>query len=226
MSTRIDQAREIIRASERKAFAWGLLPIPLVDAAAVTFVQLGMIRELAELYGVRYHEHQARSILTALLGSLLPTQLGTTVARSMIKHVPGLGPLLAAVTLPASLGGATRILGKLFAQHLENGGSVGDFDLDVDEVLRAKATSGSPKKPDGTDDLTRLEGIGPKICALLHAAGIHTFEQLAAASVARLAEILRAAGPRFRMHDPASWPSQARLAAEGRWAELDAQNRG
>lgn len=226
MSTRVDQAREIIRRSERKAFAWGLLPIPLVDAAAVTLVQLGMIRELAELYGVGYREHQARPILTALLGSLLPTQLGATVARSLIKHVPGLGPLLGAVTLPASLGGATRIIGKLFAQHLENGGSMGDFDLDMDEVLRANATSGPAKQPDGTDDLTRIEGIGPKICSLLHAAEIHTFEQLAGASVARLEEILRAAGPRFRMHDPASWPSQARLAAAGRWAELDALNRG
>ena len=30
----------------------------------------------------------------------------------------------------------------------------------------------------------------------------------------------RAAGERFQMHDPTSWPDQAKLAAEGRWDEL------
>lgn len=94
VSTRVDEAREIIRTSERKAFAWGFLPVPWVDAAAVTVVQLGMIRKLAKIYGVRYREREVRPLLAALGGSLLSAQLGTTVARSVVKSVPGLGPLL------------------------------------------------------------------------------------------------------------------------------------
>jgi hypothetical protein len=39
--------------------------------------------------------------------------------------------------------------------------------------------------------------------------------------VDRLKSLLRRAGDRYRMHDPTSWPDQARLAAEGRWKELD-----
>jgi predicted flap endonuclease-1-like 5' DNA nuclease len=70
------------------------------------------------------------------------------------------------------------------------------------------------------DDLTKIEGIGPKIETLLYDSRIFTFSDLAAAEVDTLKRILRAAGERFKMHDPKSWPDQATLAAEGRWDEL------
>ncbi len=71
-----------------------------------------------------------------------------------------------------------------------------------------------------TDDLTKIEGIGPKISGLLQAAGIQTFAQLASTDVARLQSILDAAGPRYRIANPSSWPAQARLAASGDWEAL------
>jgi formate hydrogenlyase subunit 6/NADH:ubiquinone oxidoreductase subunit I len=74
----------------------------------------------------------------------------------------------------------------------------------------------------GPDDLTKVEGIGPKISQLLQQAGITTFAQLATTEVARIAQILEAAGPRYRLADPGSWPEQAKLAAAGQWAELEA----
>jgi predicted flap endonuclease-1-like 5' DNA nuclease len=71
------------------------------------------------------------------------------------------------------------------------------------------------------DDLTRIEGIGPKIQELLYAAKIYTFVQLSKTDVARLKGILDDAGERFQMHEPKTWPEQAELAAAGRWEELD-----
>jgi predicted flap endonuclease-1-like 5' DNA nuclease len=71
------------------------------------------------------------------------------------------------------------------------------------------------------DDLTRIEGIGPKIQELLFGAKIYTWASLSKTDVARLKEILDAAGERFQMHEPKTWPEQAQLAAEGRWEELD-----
>jgi hypothetical protein len=35
-----------------------------------------------------------------------------------------------------------------------------------------------------------------------------------------LREILEAAGSRYKMFDPATWPQQAGLAAQGKWEEL------
>jgi cytoskeletal protein RodZ len=70
------------------------------------------------------------------------------------------------------------------------------------------------------DDLKIIEGIGPKIEELFHNAGILTFAQLASSSVDRLKEILQAAGPRYQMHDPTTWPTQSELASTGKWTEL------
>lgn len=74
--------------------------------------------------------------------------------------------------------------------------------------------------PPAPDDLTIIEGIGPKIAQILNSAGITTFSQLAATDVSRLNEILDQA--HLAMSDPGSWPEQARLAAAGDQASLQA----
>lgn len=68
------------------------------------------------------------------------------------------------------------------------------------------------------DDLTIVEGIGPKIASLLQAAGIETFTQLSVTDTARLDEILKAA--RLQFSDPTTWPQQAALAAAGKMDDL------
>jgi predicted flap endonuclease-1-like 5' DNA nuclease len=85
------------------------------------------------------------------------------------------------------------------------------------DVVAARAAGLSIKGP---DDLTVVEGIGPKIAELLHAGGITTFAALAGMSPAGLQAILDAAGPNFKLAVPATWPEQAALAAQNRWAEL------
>lgn len=67
------------------------------------------------------------------------------------------------------------------------------------------------------DDLTEIEGIGPKIRDLLHGEDIRTWRGLSQADPARLEQILRDAGPRFQMHSPGTWPHQAGLLADGDW---------
>lgn len=72
------------------------------------------------------------------------------------------------------------------------------------------------------DDLKIIEGIGPKIAEVFNDAGIATFQDLANADVAKLREILDAAGSQFASHDPTTWPQQAELAALGKMDELKA----
>lgn len=75
-----------------------------------------------------------------------------------------------------------------------------------------------------SDDLKIIEGIGPAIDKLLQANGIATFQQLAAAPVEKLVEILTSARL-GHLADPATWGEQASLAAEGRWEELQVLQR-
>ncbi|MBK9735478.1 MAG: 30S ribosomal protein S1 [Saprospiraceae bacterium] len=84
-------------------------------------------------------------------------------------------------------------------------------------VVVKKASKGSALK---SDDLKKVEGIGPKIEELFHNAGIITFSDLAKADPVALKEILNAAGSRYQMHDPSSWPAQAEMAANGEWDKL------
>ena len=69
-------------------------------------------------------------------------------------------------------------------------------------------------------DLQLVEGIGPKIAAVLIEHGINDLGQLAETPVERLREILAGAGGRFRMADPSTWPRQATLGAAGDWTAL------
>jgi len=85
----------------------------------------------------------------------------------------------------------------------------------------APAPAPAPKPPAAApkpDDLTAIEGIGPKISGMLRAEGITTYAHLAATDVSRLREIMLAAN--LRIADPTTWPEQAALAAAGKWDEL------
>ena len=84
-----------------------------------------------------------------------------------------------------------------------------------------KAATKAEKSEVTPDDLTKVEGIGKKIAELLAAESIISFKDLAKVSAKKLKGILEAAGSKFKVHDPASWPKQAKLAADGKWTELE-----
>ena len=88
----------------------------------------------------------------------------------------------------------------------------------VPDLVAAAAVLGEKVR---LNDLTVVEGIGPKIADLLHSKGnIATWWELHHADVAALRALLAEAGPRFEIHDPASWPQQAGLLAGGQWDEF------
>lgn len=72
------------------------------------------------------------------------------------------------------------------------------------------------------DDLTVIEGIGPKINELFKDNGLKTFAQVAKATVPQMRTILDKGGSRFRIANPGSWAQQADLAANNKWTELKA----
>ncbi len=69
-----------------------------------------------------------------------------------------------------------------------------------------------------SDDLTKIEGIGPKIAEIFNAAGIKTFADLSASKVGDLRNILEE--NKLSSHDPKTWSKQATLAKNEKWDEL------
>lgn len=81
----------------------------------------------------------------------------------------------------------------------------------------AKAAFGKKIKE---NDLTVVEGIGPKIQELFHNHDIKTWKALSECSVETCQSVLNSGGERFKLHVPKTWPKQAGLAATGKWVEL------
>lgn len=92
----------------------------------------------------------------------------------------------------------------------------------VKETPQAESEAVKEDKATEADDLEKVEGIGPKIAEILAEAGIDTFAKLADSTPEAIREIMDQAGSQFASHDPATWPQQAKLAAEGKWDELKA----
>ncbi|WP_019670687.1 30S ribosomal protein S2 [Eudoraea adriatica] len=90
------------------------------------------------------------------------------------------------------------------------------------EVISEKKEKPEAKKAvkAESDDLTKIEGIGPKAAEALSNAGIDSYAKLAKANADKIKEILTEASSRMAHLDPGSWPKQAKMAADGNWDEL------
>ena len=80
------------------------------------------------------------------------------------------------------------------------------------KAAKAKASKG--------DDLTKIEGVGPKAAEALTNAGLETFAKVAKAKADKMKEILTEASSRLAHLDTTSWPKQAKMAADEKWDEL------
>lgn len=107
--------------------AAGLIPVPFVDMTVVSGVQLQMLRRLAEIYGIKFSDNLGKSVLATLVGSIIPMTSGMGLA-SVTKAVPLFGTAVAVLSMPALSAGATYIIGRVFINHFESGGTLLDFN--------------------------------------------------------------------------------------------------
>jgi len=155
---RDEQASKVVERFSWWSGAAGLVPIPLVDMAAVGGVQLQMLRRLSEIYGVSFSENMGKSVIASLAGAVIPASTATTAAMSagsVLKGLPGIGTVVGTVTMPVISAGATYIIGKVFIQHFASGGTLLDFNPpDYREFIKAqkeklsgKSAATSPSSP-------------------------------------------------------------------------------
>ena len=139
------------------------------------------------------------------------------------------------VNLQTKMGGGNKEIKTTFGndqlKDLHGEASKGKWSMKINDTMprdsgklvswAMKLKTGKKEAPAKPDDLTKIEGIGPKIKGILNEGGIMTFAQLANAKPANIKSMLEKAGPRYQMHDPGSWPKQSKLAASGKWKELE-----
>jgi len=121
----------------------GLIPVPFLDFAAVSGVQLKMLADISKIYGVPFKESSVKAVIGSLLGFIVPQSLTCGVVGSAIKIIPGIGTLAGAPAMALFSGAACWALGNVFIQHFESGGTFLDFNPDkVKEYFKAQFEEG------------------------------------------------------------------------------------
>ncbi|MEH6752692.1 MAG: GTPase [Alphaproteobacteria bacterium] len=121
---------KVIHRHAAYAAAGGLIPIPLIEVVTSGTIQIRMIAKLCDMYEVPFSENAIKASVATLVGSLLPvSSLGYTVL-SFSRAVPVVGPILGLATIPALAAAATWAVGRVFAWHFAEGGTLDDFDAE------------------------------------------------------------------------------------------------
>lgn len=158
-----EEASEIIRKHVLWALGAGLLPLPLLDIAAVTAVQLDMLKQLADLYEADYSNARGKAFVSALTGSTL-----AALGASLIKAIPGIGSVIGVLSMPVLSGASTYAVGEVAVDIFRTGTDLPDADLDsvkaaYDELLekgKAFATRLRGEAASSRDVFQALERLG------------------------------------------------------------------
>lgn len=152
---RIDKAQAIVRRNVMWALGIGIVPLPIVDFLGITGVQIKLLKELSDLYGVKYTESAIKKVTLSLFAGLGSAGLGIA-ASSALKFLPIVGTSLGLLSLPVVAGAVTMATGRVFIAHFESGGTILNFDAKAmrahfrAEFERAKETVTHMKKDEVT----------------------------------------------------------------------------
>ncbi len=104
----------------------------------------------------------------------------------------------------------------------ETGDEVASEEAPAKEIVTEASAPATISTEANLDDITIIEGLGPKAAEALIAAGIDTFAKLASATKEEIDAILEASPSKVQHLDATTWGTQAGLAAEGKMDELKA----
>ncbi len=130
MDTRDTAAQKIVERHVWYSAGAGLIPVPIVDMAAITAVNVKMIKELSTHYGVEFKEDRGKAIVGSLAGGLTTGLLAQNpAANTILRTIPLIGQTVAALSMSVFGSAFTYAVGQVFVQHYATGGTMLDFDL-------------------------------------------------------------------------------------------------
>ena len=107
---RLKQTNDIITRRTMYAAGTGLIPIPIVDTAALLGVQVYMLRDIAKVYDIEFKEQRVKSFIGILIGD--------AAAISLFKLIPGLGTFFGGASVAAVGAASTYAIGKVFVKPI------------------------------------------------------------------------------------------------------------
>jgi uncharacterized protein (DUF697 family) len=126
-----DVADQVIRRHAVYGALGGLVPLPTFDVAVIIGVQIKMVVDLCEVYGQSFSRQVVKAYIVSLIGGALPVSGVSVAIGSALKFIPGIGSLVGLLVVPGVAAASTWAVGKVFAWHFEQGGTLETFDVDA-----------------------------------------------------------------------------------------------
>ncbi len=111
-------ARRIVDRHKNYAAMGGLVPLPAANIASVTAINLRMVKQLSELYGVPFQRDRTRSLIIALIAGAVPTGAGLAASSTLMWIIPG-GLVWGLGAAALTAGALTRGIGLVFVESFE-----------------------------------------------------------------------------------------------------------
>lgn len=120
------EADKIIKKHALMGTAAGLIPLFGLDVAAVTSVQVMMIKKLSDLFGVPFEASQVRVAVSSFVATAL-SRMASGVVRKYFNTFSGFAAT--ELTNAAIAGFITAATGEIYKIHFQNGGEIDSLDI-------------------------------------------------------------------------------------------------
>lgn len=128
-ATEDKNVEDIIKRHVYWAVGAGLIPVPLADIAAVSAIQLDMLKQICKFYDIDYSEEKGKAWISALASSTL-SAIAAKIGASVVKSIPVIGTVVGATSMAILSGASTHALGNVFSDHFQGGGQLDNLNTD------------------------------------------------------------------------------------------------
>lgn len=121
------EVQDIIQNASGKAAALAALPIPIIDIASVSLIQINMMNKLSAYYGVE-KEDNYKPVITSLISAVI-IELVTVAVEEIAKQV-NIDKVLGESVVKGSLAGLlTTMTGEVSSRLLSEGKSLDELEF-------------------------------------------------------------------------------------------------
>jgi len=123
-SDRETRAMKIVKTWSQWSVAAGIVPVPLMDIALVSGIQVKMIYDLCQVYNIPFEKKSALAVASGLVGGSFSAGVARTIGEMALKSIPYVEQVLQ----PTLAFATTYSMGYVFVKHFENSGTLMNFD--------------------------------------------------------------------------------------------------
>jgi uncharacterized protein (DUF697 family) len=123
-SDRETRAMKVVKTWSQWSVAAGIVPVPLMDVALVSGIQVKMIYDLCQIYNVPFEKKSALAVASGLVGGSLSSGIARIAGEMALKTIPYVEQVLQ----PTLAFATTYSMGYVFVKHFENSGTLINFD--------------------------------------------------------------------------------------------------